>query len=399
MAVPIPTDLARLSEILEPAAPASPLPRRNAAVLPVLRPKLPAIEEILPYFRSIDERQWYSNWGPLTSELEQSLSRQLGLERVCVVTTANATAGLTAALLALGLPRGSICVMPSWTFAATPHAARAAGLRPWFHDVDPQTWALDPEAVRRTIGGIRNRVSAAVVVAPFGAPVDTASWEDFEDRTGIRVVIDAAAAFDTVRACRLPSVVSLHATKILAAGEGGFVATTDSSLRDRIVACCNFGFQGSRSAMLPALNGKMSEYHAAVGLASLAKWPATRARHIQIAAWYRRRMEGLPGVALQPGYGGWASGTTSPVLPIEAARVSRRLRLLGVETRSWWGMGCHLQPAFARCPRGPLAVTERLGMRVLGLPHFPEMRESDVDLVAGALAECLWTGPRAPMEV
>ncbi len=358
-------------------------------LMPVLRPRLPASADILPYLQLIDERQWYSNRGPLVTLLEQQLHRHLGLASGGVVTLANATVGITAALLALDAPAGSYCLMPSWTFAATPHAARAAGMQPWFHDVDGRTWALDPGEVLDTLKGIGEPVGAVIVVSPFGAPLDMGAWEAFWELTGIPVVVDAAAGFDTVRPSRIPSVVSLHATKILGAGEGGFIVTTDSTLRDRAQACCNFGFLGTRSALLPALNAKMSEYHAAVALASLASWPALRARHIGIAGWYRRHIGGLDGFSLQPGYGdGWATSTTSVALPPHAAQQAAVSFLnRGIETRSWWGEGCHLQPAFAECPRGPLPVTEDLGGRVLGLPHFPAMQEADVEQVARAAAD------------
>jgi len=352
---------------------------------------LPSSSEILPYLQEIDERCWYSNYGPLVKRVEEQIGRSLGLADPGVVTIANATVGITAALLARNAPAGSLCLMPSWTFAATPHAARAAGLTPWFHDVAPRTWALNPEAVLETLHNISHPVGAVILVSPFGAPIDIQAWQAFEDRTGIPVVVDAAAGFDTVVASRIPFVVSLHATKILGAGEGGFIATIDSQLRDRVQACCNFGFQGSRTALVPALNAKMSEYHAAVALASLANWPATRMRHVRICQWYRKSLGRFEGVALQPGYGdGWATSTTSVKLPPHSAeRVARHLLQRGIETRTWWGQGCHVQPAFASCPRGPLPVTEELGAHVLGLPHFPDMRQQDVDLVAGILAETL----------
>ena len=358
-------------------------------LMPVLRPRLPSSTDILPYLQLIDERQWYSNRGPLVAELEERLHHHLGLERGGVVTLANGTVGLTAALLALGAPAGSFCLMPSWTFAATPHAARAAGMQPWFHDVDRRTWALDPGDLLDTIKGIGVPVGAVIVVSPFGAPLDVDAWESFRERTGIPVVVDAAAGFDTVQPSRIPSVVSLHATKILGAGEGGFLVTTDPKLRDRVQASCNFGFLGARSALLPALNAKMSEYHAAVALASLASWPAQRARHIRIAEWYRRHIGTVDRVTLQPGYGdGWATGTTSVVLPPRSAQeVARCFLDLGIETRSWWGEGCHVQPAFSACPRGSLPVTEDLGSRVLGLPHFDGMKEEDVARVARAASE------------
>ena len=368
-------------------------------LMPVLRPRLPSSAEILPYLQSIDERRWYSNCGPLVTRLELQLSRHFGLESGGVVTTANATVGLTAALLALGVPAGSFCLLPSWTFCATPHAARAAGMNPWFHDVDPRTWALDPDAVLRSLEGIGGPVGAVVVVSPFGAPVDMGAWEAFEERTGISVVVDAAAGFDSVRPSRIPSVVSLHATKILGAGEGGFIATTGSGLRDRLQACCNFGFQDTRSAALPALNAKMSEYHAAVALAGLASWPDLRRRHTRIAEWYRLHIGRLEGASLQPGYAtGWAAGTTSVILPPRSVpRIARGLLRQGIETRAWWGEGCHQQPAFADCARGNLSATEDLGGRVLGLPHFPDMEERDVERVAQALSETL--GRRRPIAI
>jgi len=355
----------------------------------VLRPSLPSAADLLPYLEEIDQRRWYSNSGPLAVRLEEQLSRHLGFSSHSVITTANATLGLTVALMARRAQPGSICLVPSWTFAATPHAARAAGLIPWFIDVDRRTWALNPEHVTEMLKRMPGPVSALIVVSPFGAPIDVKAW--VEDRTGVLVVVDAAAAFDTTHPSLLPFVVSMHATKILGAGEGGFIASTDSRFLERVRACCNFGFQGSRNAMLPALNAKMSEYHAAVALASLASWSETRQRHVRIMEWYRRALARLDRVSLQPKYGhGWVSATTSVLLPPHTRdRVSQDLLQSGIETRLWWGTGCHTQPAFLDCPRGALPVTEELGGRVLGLPHFPDMRKQDVDTVVNSLSEAL----------
>jgi len=250
---------------------------------------------------------------------------------------------------------------------------------------------LNPDEVTETLKRIPKPVGALVVVSPFGAPLDIDAWQEFEDRTGILVVVDAAAGFDTARPSRIPLVVSLHATKILGAGEGGFVASTDTRLLERFRAGCNFGFQGERIAMLPALNAKMSEYHAAVGLASLALWREIRQQHARITGWYRQIIPQLDRVSLQPCYGnGWVSATTSIQLPPRSAgRIVAHLRGAGIETKAWWGEGCHRMPAFLDCPRSALPVTEELGTRVLGLPHFPDIQKPDVDRVADALADAL----------
>jgi dTDP-4-amino-4,6-dideoxygalactose transaminase len=230
-----------------------------------------------------------------------------------------------------------------------------------------------------------------VVVSPFGAPIRTKAWEKFQEETGVLVVVDAAAGFDTVSAGKLLSVVSLHATKILAAGEGGFVLTNNAAVANRVRACSNFGFEDSRVALCRGINAKMSEYHAAVALASLAQWPAVRLKHLKIMDWYRQALAPVARVSLQPGYGeGWASGTTSVVLPPgSAAQVAGRLLHCGIETRSWWGRGCHVQTAFADCPRGALPVTNDLGERVLGLPHYADMGKESVSEVVASLAHAL----------
>jgi dTDP-4-amino-4,6-dideoxygalactose transaminase len=365
----------------------------------VLRPKLPSFTQLAPYIRAIDEGRLYSNAGPLSTRLQNALSRLLGCPEDTIITAASGTAGLTAALLALDLPSDSICLMPSWTFAATPHAALAAGMKPWFLDVDRRTWALNPANVRQWIARHRIKAGAIVVVSPFGAPIDITAWEWFQRQTGISVIVDAAAGFDTVRFSSLISVVSLHATKVFAAGEGGFVVAPNSDIRERIRACGNFGFSGSRIAQSRAINSKMSEYHAAVALASLDIWPAARLRHLQLALWYRQALSKIPGVHLQPGYGdGWACGTTNVFLESDSPeRISKLLLRSGIETRMWWGSGCHAQPAFATYDRDEMPETEYLASRVLGLPHFVDMHKSDVSRVATNLAMALSSEERGKL--
>jgi dTDP-4-amino-4,6-dideoxygalactose transaminase len=392
---PLPSE-SRIHKFADPRAHAA---QPALASLPVLKPQLPCAASILPYLEEIDARRWYSNAGPLVTRFEAQLSRHLGFRESGVVTAANATVGITVALRARRVPAGSLCIVPSWTFVATPHAVRAAGLMPWFHDVDRRSWALNPDEVMETLKGIPRPVGAIVVVSPFGAPIDIDAWQQFEERTGILVVVDAAAGFDTARPSRIPLVVSLHATKILGSGEGGFICSTDTRLLERFRAGCNFGFQGARIAMLPALNAKMSEYHAAIGLASLAAWRETRQQHARITESYRQIIPQLERVSLQPAYGNsWVSATTSILLPPRSsAKIVAHLRASGIETKAWWGEGCHKMPAFMDCPRSLLPVTEELGARVLGLPHFPDIQKRDVERVVDSLANALSDIRSAPI--
>ena len=120
--------------------------------IPVARPRLPTSDEIAPYLRRIDASRWYSNGGPLMQEFEERLANHFGAGNVRTATVANATIGLTVALLAHDLPHGSLCMVPAWTFAATGHAIELAGLVPWIVDVSLTSWALEPEAARDLCG-------------------------------------------------------------------------------------------------------------------------------------------------------------------------------------------------------------------------------------------------------
>lgn len=370
----------------EPRADRSPEPSRLA----VARPRLPAAERVLPYLQRIDAARWYSNFGPLVTELEQRLAERFpaGTE---IVTVANATQALTLTLMAMKLPAGGYVATPAWTFVATAHAIIAAGLRPWFVDVDPETWMLRPQAVRELLDRHPGEIVAAMPVCAFGDLGDLAGWKAFREDTGLPVVVDAAAAFDTLADCELPSVVSLHATKVLGLGEGGFLATRDPGLALKVRQLTTFGFSGSRESLAPATNAKLSEYAGAVGLAALDSWPADRLRFMRAAQLLRIGLIGLPQVRFQPGWGAdWITSVCCVALPEGAAdAVAEALAAQGVDTRRWWAHGCHTSPAFADCRAESLPHTDRLAASVLGLPFSIDLSEIEVRQVADALRHAL----------
>lgn len=224
-------------------------------------------------------------------------------------------------------------------------------------------------------------------VAPFGAPIDFESWEKFRAETGVAVVIDAAASFDTIRASNVPAVVSLHATKLLGAGEGGFVVTKDARFAQEVQQRANFGFWNSREAKLQSLNAKLSEYNAAVALAALDRWPETRADFARVARAYRETLTGQNCFRLQPGLGeDWISSTTVVSTPIgEADAATDLLSEKRIGSRRWWGGGLHRHRAFANCPRSETPATERLADSTIGLPCWRDLPEESVEEICAAL--------------
>lgn len=377
---------ARKIAALQPRTVAPPAPNS----LPVSRPTMPRAEQVLPYLETMDAAGWYSNFGPLLTQFEARLNARF-TDGAQVVTAANATVAISLALKAMGLEPGARVAIPAWTFVATAHAVLWAGYEPWLVDVDPAAQMLDPLAMEQALAAAPGPVAAVVPVMAHGAPLDMDAWALFQARTGVKVLIDAAAAFDVLDRAPLPAVVSLHATKALGVGEGGFLVSTDAALNDAVRRMTGFGFMGDRVATVASTNAKLSEYAAAVGLAALDGWPGVRERYMRVAQRLRLALMCHPEIVFQRGWGlTWISSVCVVDLPAgSAASVADALAERGVATRRWWGQGCHREPAFAECARGELTATEGLAHSSLGLPFYSTMSDAEVDHLAAVLSSAL----------
>ncbi len=368
------------------------------ATIPVLRPCLPSTDRLLPYLRRIDATRVYTNWGPLALELEERLCRLFSLPHGGVVSAGSGTSALTAAILtAAGRATGGrrVAIVPALTFVATAVSAESCGYTVRIADVDPETWQLDPERVAARTD--LDEVAIVISVAPFGRPAPQAAWLEFRERTGIPVVIDGAATFEaaTVRPERIlgeiPVAMSFHATKAFATGEGGCVASTDTSLVQQVGQALNFGFSGSRDSATPSLNGRLSEYHAAIGLAELERWSAKQEATARVLNLYRERFDRL-GLADHLVCG---PEVASPYVLFqartqpEANDVAASLEGDGISHRLWYGEGLQKHTQYAGCSSDPLPVTEELASRLLGLPFAVDLDEPAVERIGAAVAHGL----------
>jgi dTDP-4-amino-4,6-dideoxygalactose transaminase len=349
--------------------------------IPAARPLLAPIDSLLPYLREIDAARTYSNFGPLARRFEQRLCDHFAVQVGAVVTVANATVGLTAALTELRRAGKRFCVMPAWTFCASGHAAVMAGLKPYFVDVDPETWQITPAIVNALPPDVIEDTAAIMVVGAFGAPVDGRAWDTFTANTSIPVVIDAAAGFDSLVPSSTVSVVSLHATKALGIGEGGFVLANNADLGTAIRRRVNFGFANARTAMVSGTNAKLSEYACAMGLASLDNWEVTRQHWGVLRNLYWNGLCARSSWQRAGPAPAWVSSTFVVVTGSACSRVCADLQSQNIDSRRWWEEGCHRQPAFAGCPATAVPVTERLAAHSIGLPFYPDMTKDDVNRV------------------
>ncbi len=362
--------------------------------LPVCHPQLPPAEAIAAYIRQMDDRRQYTNRGPLVTALEGRLARLFDRPGHAVRLASTGTSALEVAILAttgLAGPDRPLALLPSFTFAATALAVERCGYRPWFVAVDPETWALDPIALARhpMIG----EAGLIVPVAAYGRLPDMAGYEALMAATGVQVILDAAAAFEALLdrpgeiSATVPTMVSLHATKTFSTGEGGAVLWDDAAGQERVVQVANFGFWRSRECKVAGTNAKLSEYHAAVGLAMLDGWDDRRRAYATATRSWRDQAAGrrLGGQLHMP------PDVSSAYVLLEVpdgaafARTEAALHAAFIETRAWYQSGLHAQPHFAGAGRDPLPVTEDLSARLIGLPAAHDIAPRDIAKVLGAL--------------
>jgi dTDP-4-amino-4,6-dideoxygalactose transaminase len=362
--------------------------------IPLLIPDMPRADDLIGLLREIDNHRWYTNFGPLAKRFEARLAGRFQARGpVGVVSLCNCTLALELLLAACRLPGGSTVLVPALTFVATGTAIRRAGHRLLVADVDPLCWTLTPEIARAAVQA--HRVDCVIPVTALGCPVDAKQWDAFSEQTGIPVIVDAAGAFGNQAAgSRIAVAFSLHATKTMGMGEGGFAVSGDGDWIERVRRLSNFGIDPADAKVHePGTNAKLSEYHAAVGLAALARWPERAALRRSLAAEYRQRLEArCSGIEFQqrPREGAYAALCVLLPASADPTRVASRLAAEGIETRRWYYPPLNRHPAFSDSGvAGNLEATARISSDLLGLPFHLDLDDARIDRVARTLARIL----------
>ncbi|MCQ8279077.1 DegT/DnrJ/EryC1/StrS family aminotransferase [Acetobacteraceae bacterium KSS8] len=380
-------------------------------MIPFLCPSPPGLDSLRNEFAEIQNSGIFTNNGPLNARFETALQDSMFGDGGACVTTCNATIALILAIRAVvdradaarkgRKPRGKrFALMPSFTFAAAALAAEWAGLEPLFCDVDPDDWFASEMAEEEAIRRYGDRIAVIVPYATFGESLDLARYEALSERTGIPVVVDAAASLGSLDASghqfgsfsAIPVVFSMHATKTFATGEGGVIHSADRDLCQTLRTMSNFGFGAPRSATMPGLNAKLTEVGAALALKRLEGFETiVRSRQL-LALRYRFA---LPELEFQRCSGIRVAHQFMPVLLPRAAvgrrdQIREELQSRGVGAASYFSPHVAEQPHFRRSRLKPdLPVTQSLSDRILSLPLWDGMSEATVDTVCAALKSVL----------
>jgi len=231
----------------------------------VTKSYLPPLQEFWQYIEGIWERNQLTNNGPLVQLLEQRLKDYLGVNHLYFI--ANGTLALQIAIKALDLHR-EIITTP-FSYVATTSSIIWEGCRPVFVDIDPVTMCINPDLIE---DAITSRTTAIMPTHVYGIPCDVKKIESIAQKHGLKVIYDAAHAFGVkhkgkaLAAFGDISILSFHATKVFHTVEGGAIITDNYELAKKIKYMRNFGHKGQEDFWGIGINGKNSEFHAAMGL-------------------------------------------------------------------------------------------------------------------------------------
>lgn len=368
--------------------------------VPLCKPDLPDFALLEDQFREILESGKITNFGKHVSAFEREASAFLNAE---AVTVSSGTAGLILALQASVLQPGDKVILPSFTFMATAQAVLYANAIPLFADINDDL-TLSAEDLE-TLLSEHDDVAVVLPVHTFGLPARTDEIQAVVDSAGqtrskpISVVYDAAHAFGSGRGSRRigtfgeAEIFSLSATKVLVGVEGGIVSSRDPSLIEHIRYMRNYGMEGKYQASWPGLNGKMSEFHALIGLHNLRRLPELISERQSKARYYLNNIQAKTGCDVLSCPADVTHTFKDFVVLLPRAQAHRRSEIMaslkrrGIETRAYFDPPVHQQEFFRRFADRPLPHTEAAARRVISLPFYTTITEPEMDYVVGCLAE------------
>jgi len=341
----------------------------------------------MPYLEKIWTNKVLTNGGPFHQQLEKELCDYLGVEHIALFT--NGTIALVTALQSLRIT-GEVITTP-YSFVATSHSLLWNGIKPVFVDIQPDSLNIDPKKIE---AAITPQTTAILAVHCYGHPCDVDAIQRIADTYNLKVIYDAAHAFGVKCHCGSVlnhgdlSVLSLHATKVFNTFEGGAIICPDLKTKIRIDQLKNFGHVGETNVVAPGINGKMSEFNAALGLLQLKYVDQAIKKRKQIDIAYRKGLAKVKGVHCLSGTGEMvANYAYFPILinheyALDRDGLYEKMKENGVHPRRYF------YPLISEFPmyrgltsshRDNLPVATQAASQVLCLPIYPDLPLEKVD--------------------
>jgi perosamine synthetase len=349
---------------------------------------------------------WYENAGGYIAQFERMIADYCGVKHAIAVS--HATSAIHLALATLGVKEGDEVIAPDITWIASVAPIYQTGAEAVLVDIKPDTWCIDPDAIRRAI---TPRTKAILGVDLYGSMCDWTEIEAIAREQGIKVIEDAAEALgSSLNGKRAGcfgdiSVLSFHGSKTVTTGEGGMLLTNDETLYKRALFLRDHGrtnVQGRYQMFFNseiAFKYKMSAIQAALGVGQMKRIDALVQHKRDTFEWYRKRLSGLNGVTINVEPDGvfncfWMPTIVlDPELGVTRNDIMEGLDARGVDSRPFFTPLSEM-PAFAeRKPAQRHAsanvVSTRIAPYAVNLPSSALTTEDDVDYICDCIVEII----------
>lgn len=333
------------------------------------------------------DNKWLTNNGPLLQEFSARLAGYLGVP--FLVPTSSGTAALQLAYHLFGI-KGNIVTTP-YSFVATCNSADWVGLDINFADIDPNTLNISPVLIENAIDV---HTSAIVPVHAYGNPCDINAIRKVAFKHKLTLIYDAAHAFGVTvndKSVLLEgdaSAISLHATKLFHCIEGGALILKNADHYERAMNIINFGINvKSDNISRPGFNGKMSEAHAAMGLAMLDDIDKIISRRLSHYYLYKSL---LTSYVEYPTWNEDANQCAAyfPILlrdEIQRNEIYNNLAKHGIQSRPYFSPSLNTIEHFAKRGTTSCPVSELVASKVLCLPLFYSLKEKQIRKICSVL--------------
>lgn len=305
------------------------------------------------------------------------------------IGVSSGTSAILISLIAAGLKRGDEVIVPSHTFIATASPAKFLGLTPVYADIDPETYTLDVDHVKKLISP---KTKAIIPVHLYGHPADMNPLLETAKERGLFVIEDAcqahAAEYKGKKTGSMGDVgcFSFFPSKnITVAGDGGMITTNNEEIAEKLSMLRDHGRKDKYIHEILGLNFRLSEIHAAVGREQLKHLPEWTQMRRKAAAKYNELLEGI---VKTPKEAKWAKHVYHlyVIQTHDRDGLSKYLEKQGISTGIHYPVPVHRQPCM-QAGKLSLPVTDECVDRILSLPMHPQLKNEEIEYVAEKIKE------------
>jgi len=368
-------------------------------MIPVCEPYLNGNE--LKYVNDAVRTGWISSSGKYVKAFEEAFADYCGAKYA--VGVCNGTVALHLALSCLDIAKGDEVIIPDFTMIASAFSVCYTGAVPVFVDVDEKTWNIDVGKIEEKI---TSRTKAIVAVHIFGNPCDMEAIQELAARHNLAIIEDAAEAhgakYQEKKTGSLSDIAafSFFANKNVTTGEGGMVVTDNENLYRKALYYKNLCFDLDAPRNYThgdiGFNYRMSNLHAAIGLAQTEKADEYKKMRIRNGKHYREYLKNINGIILQEGQKNaenvfWMNGILIDLAQYGRTRdqLVAHLKGKGVDTRLFF-VGMHRQPSLLKfgCDgSGRYPITDNLAENGIYLPSGSRLGEDEIKYVCDMIKQ------------